>query len=335
MRTIQWGIIGTGRIARKFAEALGGCEGAGLCAVSSRTAEKAQAFAQEYGFRKAYGSYEALAQDTETDVVYIATPMHSHYHDAKLCLLHDKNVLCEKSVTLNAAQLAELLALAKERGLFFMEAMWMKCRPVYRKALAWLQSGKIGQVRYLKADFSNFVPYRADDRLFRADCGGGALLDLGVYPLTLAYDVLGMPQQIVSNAALAHGVDISNSILLRYPCAYASLESGFELGLRNNALISGTDGLIQFGDVFHCTDEVALLDKNGNTLEVFHSENRINGYEYEIEETMRCLADGLRESPLVPQEGTRRVMEIMDICRRQWGLVFPDEISQGSPAGNI
>ncbi len=168
---IRWGIIGTGRIAHTFAEALSGCEGAELYAVASRTVQKAADFAEKFGFLKSYGSYAELAQDENIDVVYIATPMHSHYHDAKLCLAHDKNVLCEKSVTLNFHQLEELLELAKKKNLFFMEAMWMKCRPAYQKVMEWLRTDRIGKVRYIKADFSNFVPYDANDRLFRADCG--------------------------------------------------------------------------------------------------------------------------------------------------------------------
>ena len=141
---IRWGIIGTGRIAHAFAKALTGCADAVPYAAASRSVQKAEDFAAECGFQKAYGSYAELAQDPDVDVVYIATPMSAHYHDAKLCLANGRNVLCEKSVTLNAAQLEELLGLAKQNGLFFMEAMWMKCRPVYRRAMEWVRSGRIG-----------------------------------------------------------------------------------------------------------------------------------------------------------------------------------------------
>ena len=326
MNSIKWGIIGTGRIAHTFADALRQTENACLKAVASRSLEKAQDFAGKYGFEKAYGSYRELAHDPDVDVVYIATPMASHYDDTILCLNSGKNVLCEKSVSLNSGQLSEMHSLAKSKSLFFMEAMWMKCRPVFLKAKEWTDTGKIGEIRYIKADFSNFVPFDQNDRLFRPDCGGGALLDLAVYPLTLTHAFLGFPDEIISNADVRNGVDLSNSIILRYNSgAFASLDSGFEMQLSNNAVIAGTEGNISFGNWFHCTDQVTLTDIYGNVLENFICENDINGYEYEIREVQRCLTEGLPESPLVPHSGTADVMRIMDECRRQWRLVFPGE----------
>ena len=322
---IRWGIIGTGRIAHAFAKALTGCADAVPYAAASRSVQKAEDFAAECGFQKAYGSYAELAQDPDVDVVYIATPMSAHYHDAKLCLANGRNVLCEKSVTLNAAQLEELLGLAKQNGLFFMEAMWMKCRPVYRRAMEWVRSGRIGTIRYVKAEFCNLVPYNAEDRLFRADCGGGALLDLAVYPLTLVHDLLGVPEHIGAHAHLRNGIDLSNTILLSYGEAAASADSSFEYPSRNNAVISGSDGMILFGDGFHNAGEVTLYDRTLHPVETSTAEDRINGYEYEIEEVMRCLRNGLQESPVVPQQATLEVMQIMDECRRQWGLRFPEE----------
>ena len=153
-------------------------------------------FAQEYGFSKAYGSYSELAQDNNIDIVYIATPMASHFNDVMLCLENGRNVLCEKSVTLNSEQLEKIITKAKEKNLFFMEAMWTKCRPVFLKTMEWVKNNRIGDIKYIKADFSNNVKYNPDDRLFRADCGGGALLDLAVYPLSFAEAFLGYPDEI-------------------------------------------------------------------------------------------------------------------------------------------
>jgi len=326
MKTINWGIIGTGRIAYTFADALENTENVCLKAVASRSLEKAQDFAKKHGFQKAYGSYSELAQDADVDVVYIATPMASHYSDTLLCLNSGRNVLCEKSISLNSRQLYQMHDLAMNRKLFFMEAMWMKCRPVFLKAKEWVDSGKIGEIRYIKADFSNFVPFDSNDRLFRPDCGGGALLDLAVYPLTFSHAFLGVPDEIISSANIRSGVDVSNSIMLRYKNgAFASLDSGFEVQLSNNAVIAGCKGIISFGNWFHCTDHVTLTDLCGNVLEDFTCENEVNGYEYEIREVQRCLSAGLLESPLVPYSGTCDVMRIMDECRRQWGLVFPGE----------
>ncbi len=153
------------------------------------------------------------------------------------------------------------------------------------------------------------------------------MLDLAVYPLTLVYDVLGKPDSVISNANIQRHIDLSNTILLRYADGvFASVDSGFEIPLRNNAVISGTDGMILFDDWFLCTGEVKLYTRAGIEIETYHSENRINGYEYEIEEVMHCFRNGLKESTLIPHSGTAEVMKIMDECRKQWGLVFPKEI---------
>ena len=326
MNKIKWGIIGTGKIAHKFAEALRGTEDAELRSVASRTLAKAQDFAEKFGFEKAYGSYSELAEDSSVDAVYIATPMSSHYSDAMLCIKNGRNVLCEKSLALNTGQTEEIINAAREKGVFFMEAMWMKCRPVFLKVLEWINSGKIGEPKFIKADFSNYIPYNKDDRLFRPDCGGGALLDLGVYPLTLADAVFGAPDEIISSAQLRGGVDVNNTILLKYSDGrFVSADNGFQLQLSNNALISGTEGFITMGNWFHCTSEATLFNSEAKIVEKFLCEPEINGYEYEIREVHRCLREGLTESPLVPHAETVRVMKLMDECRRQWGMVFPEE----------
>ena len=326
MKKYKWGVIGTGKIAHTFAAALKHCENAELCAVASRTDEKAKKFADEFGFSEYYGSYRKFAEKSGAEIVYIATPMASHFDDAWLCLENGRNVLCEKSLTLNTAQTEKLLAFAKEKELFFMEAMWMKCRPVYRKMKEWIASGLIGDIEYIKADFSNFIPYDENDRLFRADCGGGCLLDLGIYPITLTHDLLGVPDDIISSAHMMYGIDMSNSIIFRYKNgAFSSMDNGFEIQLRNNAIISGTKGFITLGNWFHCTDEGILYDRNGKEVERFVRKDDINGYEYEIAEVNSCLDVGLKESPLVPHSDTIAVMKLMDECRAQWGMKFPNE----------
>lgn len=326
MKNFKWGIIGTGKIAHTFATALKHSENAELCAVASRTDEKAKAFAEEFGFSEYYGSYKELAEKSGVEIVYIATPMASHFDDAWLCLENGINVLCEKSLTLNTAQTEKLLAFAKEKNLFFMEAMWMKCRPVYKKMKEWINSGRIGDIEYIKADFSNAIPYDENDRLFRADCGGGCLLDLGIYPITLTHDLLGVPDEIISSAHMMYDIDMSNSILFRYKDGvFSSMDNGFEIQLRNNAIISGSKGFITLGNWFHCTEEGVLYDRNGIEVERFEYKDAVNGYEYEVAEVQRCLADGLKESPLVPHSDTVSVMRLMDECRAQWNMKFPQE----------
>ena len=327
MNKHKWGIIGTGAIARKFAEALSGTEGAECFAVASRTLEKAEAFAQEYGFTKAYGCYKELTEDPEVEVVYIATPMANHYDDSLMCIANVKNVLCEKSITLNTPQFEYVLSEVKKHDVFFMEAMCMKCRPTYRKVREWIDSGRIGEVRFIKADFLNHIPYDSESRLYKADCGGGAMLDLGVYPITIAADFLGgKPDEIVSAAVIGNdGVDLNNTTILKYDNAAASLDSGFQLQCRNNALISGTDGYITMGDWFHCSCEAYLYDNGSTLIESAIIPEEINGYEYEVREVQRCLENGLKQSPLVPHSETLDVMRIMDECRRQWGMKYPQE----------
>ncbi|MCR5729476.1 MAG: Gfo/Idh/MocA family oxidoreductase [Ruminococcus sp.] len=326
MKKYRWGIIGTGRIAHSFAEALKGVENASLYAVGSRNLQKAEDFANKHGFEKSYGSYAELAADPDIDIVYIATPMASHYADSMLCINSGRNVLCEKSLALNTAQAEEMINTARNKGVFFMEAMWMKCRPVYRKAMEWLSSGKIGKVHYVKADLCTFTPYNKNDRLFAPECGGGALLDLGVYPITFAADIFGdTPEEIISFANISRDVDISNSVTLKYKNGVAVLQSGFELLDSNRALISGENGSIVFDEWFHCTSGVTLYDSFGKEIERADIPPIVNGYEYEIMEAQNCLSNGLIESSIIPHSSTLAVMKIMDKCRQSWGLYYPEE----------
>ncbi len=324
---IRWGICSTGKIAQTFAEALNYTKEAQCTAVSSRSLEKAESFAKKFGFKKAYGSLEELLADSNIDVLYIASPMACHYEHAKKALLAGVNVLCEKSVTLNSQELKELLSLAKERQLFFMEAMWMKCRPSFLKAMEWLRTGRIGKVQAVKADFCNNVAFQADDRLFKAELGGGCLLDLAVYPLTLAEAVFeGKPLSAMSAARMGKtGVDFDMAALLNYKEGYASINAGFDMQCGNNAAIIGSKGHIELGNWFMCTCDAVLYDENNSISESFHEDNLCNGYEYEIMEVNRCICEGKLESALVPHSGTVNVMEIMDMCRKQWNFTFPNE----------
>lgn len=326
MKKIRWGIVGTGRIANTFAQALKGCPDAQLYAAASRSSHKAADFAEKYGFEKSYGSYEALAEDKNVDIVYIATPMASHYDNCILCMENGRNVLCEKSVSLNSSQLEQMLECARKNKVFFMEAMWMKCTPTYLKALEWVRSGRIGKVLCIRADFSNLVPYDKSDRLFDPLCGGGALLDVGVYPLTLAADLLGdTPDSITSTMNISNGVDMSECITLDHGDAFAKIRCGFDRQLKNDALITGDKGCILFGEWFHCTDRITLFDTDGNVVESSHLPVRINGYEYEIEQAHSCLYNGALQSDLVPHRCTAAVMKVMDSIRARHGFYYPGE----------
>lgn len=326
MEKIKWGILSTGKIAHTFAKALQATADAELYAVSSRSAGKAAAFAEEYGFEKAYGSAEEMLADKNVQAVYIASPMSCHYADAVKCLNAGKNVLCEKTVTLCGAQLDEILKLAAEKKLFFMEAMWTKTLPHFRQAKQWVDEGKIGKIKMIKADFVNVCEANPEDRLFRSDLGGGALLDLGVYPLSLAMSFLGNnPSEISALALMKNNVDYDDAVTIKYNDAFAALTFGFDCSADNSATIVGENGLIVFDSWFFCAEAVRLFDKDNKLVEQKRFPHIRTGYEYEIKEVNRCIRAGLFESPLVPHAETRAVMTVIDEIKRQIGLSFPNE----------
>ena len=323
----NWGILATGKIAHTFAKAVNSVPDARLYACASRNVQKAEKFGSLYGAEKYYGSYEELAADPNVDIVYVASPMSCHYENVKLCFEHNKNVLCEKSITLNSAQLEELISTAREKKLFFMEAMWMKCLPAFLKAKEWVSEGKIGEIKAIRADFSNPVEFDPDDRLFRPELGGGALLDLGVYPISFITSFLGFePEEMMSSANIGGlGVDMDEAVIMKYKNAYASLVSGFDIENENRAVIVGTEGRLAFDPWYFCTDTVRLYDKNGKLAEESITPHLCNGYEYEIMEAQRCIAAGLKESILNTLSDTAGVMKLMDRLRKDWGFHYPEE----------
>lgn len=314
----NWGIMATGKIAHTFAKAVLSVSDAKLYACASRTAEKAAEFGKLYGAEKSYGSYEELAADPNVDIIYVASPMSCHFENVKLCFEHGKNVLCEKSITMNMPQLEELTAIAKKKNLFFMEAMWMKCMPSFLKAKEWFADGRIGDIKAVRADFSNPVEYDPADRLFRADLGGGALLDLGVYPISFITAFLGYePKRIAAEVNIGHGVDMDEAVIFKYENSYASMVAGFDIENDNRAVIVGTGGRIAFDPWYFCTDTVRLYDGDNKLVEESITPHLCNGYEYEILEAQRCLAEGLKESTLNPLSDTLGVMKLMDRVRAE------------------
>ena len=325
MKTIKWGIMATGNIAEKLAEAISFSENSVLYAVASRSCEKAEQFAARFSAVKHYGSYEELAKDSDIDIIYIATPMAQHYENAAMCMKNGRNVLCEKTVTLDCKQFDELIKLAEEHNVFFMEAMWMKFIPAFRLAKSWVAQGRIGTVKAVRADLSSLCPYDPNNRFYAKSLGGGSLLDLGVYPLTFACEFLGYkPDEIITNAYIGDsGVDYDASLLLRYKNgSFADSQIGFDFLKENKACIIGNKGSITFGNWFFCTTELILRDIYGNVVEAPELKHLCNGYEYEVMEVEKCLSDGKKQSLINPLCNTRAVLEIMDCCRAQWGLDF-------------
>ncbi|MBQ9562909.1 MAG: Gfo/Idh/MocA family oxidoreductase [Lachnospiraceae bacterium] len=323
---INWGIVGCGRIAATFAQALSGVEDACLLAAAARDLGRAEAFAERWNVKRAYGSYEELAADPDVDVVYIAVPHGLHMAASILCMNAGKHVLCEKPMALNAAQAEEMFAAAKRNHVFLMEAFWTKFLPVTEKIRSWIREGLLGEILTIDAKFCYEDPGRAKERLFNPAMGGGALLDVGIYPIAFVNHILGeLPEKMVSAAHVAGGVDEYNSMLLTYPCGtIANLSSAIVLDMEERAVIVGTKARIDLNRYWRA-QEVELTDHAGHVLERFEAPHRVNGYEYEAEEVCRCIREGRTQSDRHTWQHTLDALRIMDELRAQWGLVYPGE----------
>ncbi len=322
-------ILGAGNIAGTMARTLNEMEERGkrfqCYAVAARNLERAEAFAETYGFEKAYGSYEEMAADSNVDLVYIATPHGYHYEHIRLCLEHNKHVLCEKAFTLNAAQAREVFALAKEKGLLLTEAIWPRYQPMRRILTDLLDSGIIGEVHMMLANVafhSDYVP-----RMNRPELGGGALLDIGIYPLNLAVMAFGdQITKVDSSAQLtAEGVDAQESITLHFAdgkmAAIASSMYGYG---DTSAMFCGENGRVVLENIFNPIS-LAVYNGNGKLIETIDRPEQITGYEYEVRSCLDAIASGSLECPEMPHEDSIFMMELMDGLRAQWGMKYPCE----------
>jgi predicted dehydrogenase len=322
-RTVRWGVLGTGGIASRFATDLPRVAGAELAAVGSRRTESAVTFAERHGFARAHGSWAEFAADDEIDVVYVAAPHAAHYAATMTCLAGGKAVLCEKPMTLDLASSAQLVQEARTRGLFLMEAMWMRCNPAIRRITELIADGAIGDPVTVHADFGLPGPFEATHRLRAPELGGGALLDLGVYPLNLAHLMLGTPTTVQSWAHLTpEGVDETTGMLLGYASgAIAALTCSINGPSRTAATITGTGGRIDLPPGFFAPRSFEL-HRTGHEPEVVEFDFGGNGYQFEAEEVQRCLGAGLLESQLVPHDTTLEIMSLMDAIRDEIGVIY-------------
>ncbi|MGH8876970.1 MAG: Gfo/Idh/MocA family protein [Stackebrandtia sp.] len=326
--TIGWGILATGGIAETFTEDLKTIPDARVAAVGSRTAEAARAFADRFGIPNAHGDWDGLIADDSVDIVYVANTQNAHYDAVKRCLEGGKAVLCEKPFTINHAQAKELTELAGRRNLFLMEAMWTRCNPAIRRMLGELADGVIGSVSTLTADFGLAGPFGPDHRLGDPQRGGGALLDLGVYPVSLAYLVLGMPAVIGAvGARTANGVDMTTGVLLGYERGnVANLMCSISADSPGTAALSGPKGRIELDSPFWRPKGYRVCVGEGDAnVRVVAEPYLGHGMVHEAVEAMRCLREGLTESPLVPWQATLEVMSILDGVRAQIAVKFPGE----------
>ncbi len=319
---IRWGILATGGIARSFTEDLALLPDAEVVAVGSRSAEAARVFADAHGIPRAYGSWPALADDPDVDVIYVATPHNAHHAAAKLCLEAGKAVLCEKPLTLDLATAEDLVATARAKGVFFMEAMWTRTNPVIRQVVALVADGEIGEVTAVTADFGLAGPFPPEHRLRARELGGGALLDLGVYPVTLAHLFLGAPATVLAWASLnPEGTDRNTGLVLGYASgAVATLHCGIVGETSQRATITGTLGRIELPRHFYKPESYTVV--RGDQAQETQVPVRGNGLGYEAEEVMRCLRAGLLESPLIPHAATLDVMRTLDQAREQLGVAY-------------
>lgn len=327
MEKIRWGIIGTGNIAAKFATALNSMEDSSLDGVASRKDTRAKEFAARFGIGKSYGSYEELAKDPDIDVIYIAVPHTEHKRMSELCIKNKKAVLCEKPLTINSKDTEELISMAKKNNVFLMEAMWTKFLPANLRVKEWINEDKIGKVLHIKASFGFHSDYDPQSRLYNPDFGGGALLDVGIYPISYTTFLLNrIPDKIISSAVIGStGVDEQNVLVFQYKDdILADLSSSISCETGYDALIVGERGIIKV-DRFWMADSAKLYDNNFKCFEEFEEPFKANGYEYEAAEVNRCLREGLKMSPLNTLNDTLSNMKLMDEIRNQWGLVYPGE----------
>ncbi len=312
-RVLRWGIIGTGGIARTFARDLA-LTGVGVVvAVGSRTQSSADAFAIEHSIPRSYDSYEQLVTDADVDVVYVATPHPMHFDNATLALEHGKPVLVEKAFTMTSDEARRLVANARERRLFLMEAMWTRCLPNIIEIRALVARGELGPIVSVEADHGQWFASDPEFRLFNPALGGGAMLDLGVYPVSFASMVLGSPSRVAALTQPAfNGVDGSVAMVFGYESgaqAVLSCTSGARTPTR--ASISGTDARIEIGGSFYAPGPFTLVPRVGDER-IFEFPSVGRGLHYEAAEVARCIEEGMLESPMMPLDETISIMQTME-----------------------
>ncbi len=318
-------ILGPGGIARSMAAAAAGLDEVELYAVGSRTYEKAKAFADKWGFEKAYGSYEEMLQDPQVELVYVATPHSHHYQYAKMCLEYGKHVLVEKAFTVNAAQAEELMEMARKKGLLLAEAIWTRYMPSRKMIDDLVASGVIGTVTSLTANLGYVLPHV--ERMQEPALAGGALLDLGVYPINFALMVFhGEVEKVTSTAVMSpKGIDWMNSITLTFADGkMAVLHSNMLAQTDRQGVINGDKGYIEIQNINNC-EEIRVFDLDRKMTARYDVPEQINGYEYELLSCVKAIREGKTECPEMPHSEILRVMRLMDRIRKDWGMTFPCE----------
>ena len=324
---VRWGILGTGWIAGQFVGDLL-ATGHTVAAVGSRSQESADEFAGRFGITTAHGSYEELAADPAIDAIYIATPHPFHYDNAMLVLAAGKHALVEKSFTVNAREARGIVELAAERNLVVLEAMWTRWLPHMVRIREIIAAGTLGDVRTLLADHTQLLPSDPGHRILDPRLGGGALLDLGIYPVSFAWDLFGEPQSVaaISSPAESTGVDRQTAILLGYPCGrQAVLYAALDTAGPNRATILGTLARIEIDPVWYSATSFSVLAPDGTVLERFDEKVESRGMQFEADALERLVASGQLAGAELPPAESVAIMGTLDEVRRQIGLVYPGE----------
>ena len=319
----RWGILGTGYIARKMAEALAVLPNAKLTAIGSRSHDKAEAFGREFGVPLNFASYEEVTGCADVDIVYIATPHTCHLQDASMALRAGKAELCEKPLTVNAREAGTLIAEARANNVFLMEAIWTRFVPAITKLREWIDARAIGEIRLFTADIGWRQPYDPQSRLYGRALAGGALLDIGIYPISLASTLLGAPSDISGVMQPAPtGVDAQCAVSLAYPNgALATFAATIQAVTPRQALVIGTEGWIRIHASITAPETLTLCRADGNE-ETVHLPYLGNGYTHEAIEAMECLRNGKLESEIMSLDESLSIMNTLDAIRRQWGLLY-------------
>lgn len=324
----RWGVIATGRIAATVVEDMKLVDGAVLAAVASRDLGRAQAFADAHGFDRAYGSYEELIADPEVDAVYVATPHAQHHSVVRPLLEAGKAVLCEKSMTCTPEAAQDLVDLARERGVFLMEAMWTRFNPAVVALRELVASGAIGELRTVQAELGFVVdPSDTGGRLLDPAQGGGALLDVGVYPVAWAQMLFGAPETIATTGVLGStGVDVDVALLLGWADGRkAQLVASLATPTSEHARLLGTAGRIEITESFFHPQRFEVHREGVDEPEVVERPYEGGGYQFQVVEVQRCLAEGLTESPSMPLDDTLAISRTIDAALTALGATRADE----------
>ena len=320
----KWGILAPGKMSAKFTQGLKLLDNVELYAVGSRDKSRAEQFAREFGYKKFYGSYEELVNDSEVDVIYIASPHSHHLEHTMLCLKHKKAVICEKAFAMNSREVTTMIDEAEKQKVFLMEALWPPFQPIYRKTKEILLDGEPGKILHMDARFSFQAPFDSSDRKFNLDLGGGSLLDIGIYPVIDTIYFMGIPSDIVAKASFSEtGSEDSISIIFSYSDGrMATLYSSFR-----TAGGIGCDLLCENGNLFFSRardmSQQLSVAMNGKKVKEYSLLPDGMGYQYEAVEVMKCLDEGKMESSIVPHSFSIDLINVLDRIRKAAGIVFP------------